>query len=154
MDIQHSTSAHRDVVRRFIEIVNTHDLSSIGTVITDDVVESGPIVVDASSGGIEAFRLGWQMMLTSFPDLRVTLETVVAEDDRVAATLVLSATNTGRYRRGAATGRAATWRGFMLVRLREGKIAEIDVMTDRFAVLQQLGIIGDDDELAAPRQTR
>jgi hypothetical protein len=33
--------------------------------------------------------------------------------------------------------------------VRGGKIAELDVLTDRFGILRQLGIIGSDDELAA-----
>ncbi|GAA4540605.1 ester cyclase [Amycolatopsis samaneae] len=140
------------VLRRFLDHLNAHDLTTIDEVVADDVVESGPIVVDAPSGGIENFRTGWARMLTAFPDLRVEAETMLAEGDRVAATISLSATNTGYYRRGEATGRHATWRGFVVVRVRDGRIAEIDAQTDRFGMLRQLGIIGDDDELAAPRQ--
>lgn len=34
----------------------------------------------------------------------------------------------------------------------DGRIAELDIQTDRLAILQQLGIVGDDDELAVARQ--
>ncbi|WP_158881135.1 ester cyclase [Amycolatopsis anabasis] len=141
------------VVRRFIEeFVNAHDLTGLGEVVAEDVTESGPVVVDAPSGGLDAFRRGWQMMLDSFPDIHVTVDDLVAEPGKVAARISLSATNTGYYRRGAATGKHAEWRGFVLARLRDGKIAHVDAMTDRFGMLRQLGIIGDDDELAAPRR--
>ncbi|MFD9887847.1 ester cyclase [Amycolatopsis sp. NPDC059027] len=142
----------KNVLGRFLDMVNAHDLRDIGEVVTDDVTETGPIVVDAPSGGLENFRAGWEQMLVAFPDIHVGVETMLAEGDTVAATISLSATNTGYYRRGEATGKHATWRGFVVVRLRDGKIAEFDALTDRFGVLQQLGIIGDDDELAAPRQ--
>lgn len=147
------SESNKAVVRRFLdEFVNTHDLTRLDEVIAEDVVEAGPIVVDAPSGGIDAFRQGWQLMLDSFPDIHVTADTLLAEDDRVAAAISLTATNTGYYRRGEATGKHAEWRGFVLLRLRDGKITEFDALTDRFAILQQLGVIGDDDELAAPRQ--
>lgn len=143
---------HKAVVRRLVDLVNAHDLTGIGEIVAEDVTEAGPIVVDAPSGGLANFRAGWTQMLAAFPDLRVTITALVAEGDRVAATISLSATNTGYYRRGEATNRHAQWRGFLLARLREGKIAHLDLQTDRFGILQQLGIIGDDDELAAPRR--
>ncbi|WP_328606274.1 ester cyclase [Amycolatopsis sp. NBC_00345] len=124
----------------------------LASVVAEHVTETGPVVVDAPTGGLAAFRAGWEQLLTAFPDLRVTVDSMIAEADLVAATVTLSATSTGYYRRGSATGRSATWRGFLKLRLSGGLITEVDVMTDRFAVLQQLGIVGDDDELAAPRQ--
>lgn len=91
-------------------------------------------------------------MLDAFPDLRMDVDSLLAEGDRVAATVTLTATNTGYYRRGFATGKRGTWRGFVLARAADGRISELDLQTDRLAILQQLGIVGDDDELAAARQ--
>ncbi|WP_275291690.1 ester cyclase [Amycolatopsis sp. La24] len=142
----------KTVLRRFLAIVNSHDLAELDTVVAEDVIESGPVVVDAPTGGLAAFRTGWTQMLTAFPDLRVDVDSLLAEDDRVAATVTLTATNTGYYRRGFATGKNGTWRGFVLARVTDGRIAELDIQTDRLAILQQLGIVGDDDELAAARQ--
>lgn len=142
----------KTVLRRFLAIVNNHDLAELDTVVAEDVTESGPVVVDAPTGGLAAFRSGWTQMLTAFPDLRVDVGSLLAEDDRVAATVTLTATNTGYYRRGFATGKSGTWRGFVLARVTDGRIAELDIQTDRLAILQQLGIVGDDDELAAARQ--
>ena len=146
---QQEISQQKAVVTRFIEeFVNRHDLTGVAEVIAEDITEGGPIVVDAPSGGLEAFTEGWQMMLASFPDLRVTVESMLSEGDRVAAKLRLSATNTGFYRRGEATDKHAEWGGFVMATVRDGKIAELDALTDRFGILQQLGIIGSDDELA------
>ncbi|QWF79575.1 ester cyclase [Amycolatopsis sp. CA-230715] len=145
-------SQEQELIRRFVAMVDAHDLSDLHEVLTEDVTEAGPIVVDAPSGGLDAFRAGWQMMLGSFPDLAVTIDETVAEPGKVAATISLRATNTGHYRRGEATGRHARWRGFVIAHVRDGRISRFDAMTDRFGMLQQLGIVGDDDELAAPRQ--
>lgn len=140
------------VALRFVEMINRHDLRDLGEVVAEDVTETGPVVVDAPSGGLAAFREGWQTMLGSFPDLRVEVLDLVGEPGKVVARIELSATNTGYYRRGLATGKHATWGGFLKLDLREGRITHVDALTDRFGVLQQLGIIGDDDELAADRQ--
>ncbi|TCO65436.1 ester cyclase [Actinocrispum wychmicini] len=138
------------VVERFVSIINTHDLTNLAEVIAHDVTEEGPIVVDApAEGGIAAFRTGWEQMLSSFPDIHVALDGMVEEGDTVAARITLRATGTGFYRRAEATGRPAEWTGFVWVRLRDGKIVYFHGLTDRFGVLQQLGFIGSDDELAA-----
>ncbi|WP_406640664.1 ester cyclase [Amycolatopsis sp. WGS_07] len=142
----------KTVLQRFVSIVNSHDLSDLDTVVAEDVTEAGPVVVDAPTGGLAAFRTGWTQMLTAFPDLRVDLDSLLAEGDRAAATVTLTATNTGYYRRGFATGKSGTWRGFLLARVTDGRISDLDIQTDRLAILQQLGIVGDDDELAAARQ--
>jgi SnoaL-like polyketide cyclase len=44
------------------------------------------------------------MAVASFPDLTVAIEDTLVGGDRVALMLRMSATNTGAYRRGAATG--------------------------------------------------
>jgi predicted ester cyclase len=137
------------VVERFVAMINSHDLSLLSEVVADDVVEEAPVVVDAPTGGISAFRSGWSQMLASFPDIAVTLTGMISEGDLVAARISLRATNTGFYRRASATGRYAEWTGFVWVRLRDGKISHFAGLTDRFAVLQQLGFIGSDDELAS-----
>jgi len=142
----------KTVLRRFVDLANGHDLSELDTVVAEDVTEAGPVVVDAPTGGLAAFRAGWTQMLTAFPDLRVTVDSLLSEGDQAAATVTLTATNTGYYRRGFATGRPGIWRGFVLATVTEGKIRALDIQTDRLGILQQLGIVGDDDELAAARQ--
>ncbi|GAB3910389.1 hypothetical protein GCM10029964_114130 [Kibdelosporangium lantanae] len=140
---------HETLVNRFVELVNGHDLTDIGDVVTDDITEDGPVVVDAPTSGLEAFRAGWTQMLTSFPDIHVTITDMIENGDQVAARISLRATGTGPYRRAGATGRHAEWTGVLWLRVRDGRICHFGGITDRFAVLQQLGFIGSDDELAA-----
>jgi predicted ester cyclase len=139
---------HETLINRFVTMVNNHDLTDIGDVVTDDITEDGPIVVDAPTGGLAAFHAGWTQMLTSFPDIHVTVTDMIEDEHRVAARISLRATGTGPYRRAGATGRHAEWTGVLWLRIREGRICHFGGLTDRFAVLQQLGFIGDDDQLA------
>jgi predicted ester cyclase len=141
---------HETVIREFVEMINAHDLGRLADVVTADVEEEGPIVVDApTGGGIGTMRAGWQQMLDSFPDIRITIDDMIESGDRLAARISLRATNTGHYRRADATNQYAEWTGFLWITMRDGKIARFHGQTDRFAVLQQLGFIGSDDELAA-----
>ncbi|MGW4394662.1 nuclear transport factor 2 family protein [Amycolatopsis nivea] len=107
----------KTALRRFLAIVNSHDLAELDTVVAEDVTESGPVVVDAPTGGLAAFRIGWTQMLTAFPDLRVDVDALLAEDDRVAATVTLTATNTPATTAEASRpakaerGAVSSWRG-------------------------------------------
>jgi hypothetical protein len=67
----------------------------------------------------------------------------------------MSGTNTGDYRRGGATNRKGTMRAFLLWRVSDGRLVESWGTTDRFQLLQELGIVPSDDELAArtPKQS-
>jgi steroid delta-isomerase-like uncharacterized protein len=76
----------------------------------------------------------------AFPDLRIKIEDIVAEGDRVA----VRATWTGTHRGPLpmvpipATNRAFTITGMVFWRIRDGKIAERWAMLDRLSLQQQL----------------
>jgi predicted ester cyclase len=77
----------------------------------------------------------------SFPDLRVTVDELVAAGNTVAARLTLSATDTGGFRGRAPTGRQV--RGWIVefLRFRNGLIIGDWVGADWLGVLQQLGVV-------------
>lgn len=106
-----------------------------------------PLILDAPG----SVRGSVEMLRQAFPDLHVEVLDLIAEGDRVAAFLRLGGTNTGTYRRGDATNRQARMRAFFIWRIADGRLAESWGVADRFDFLQQLGIIGSDDELGARR---
>jgi predicted ester cyclase len=110
-------------------------------------VTHNPLILDAPG----SVRGSVEMVRRAFPDLSVEVLDLIAEGDRVAAFLRLSGTNTGAYRRGGATNRQASMRAFFIWRIADGHLVESWGVADRFDFLQQLGIIGSDDELGANR---
>jgi predicted ester cyclase len=115
--------------------------------VAPDAVMHNPLILDAPA----SVRGSVDMVRKAFPDLAVEVLDLVAEDDRVAAFLRLTGTNTGAYRRGGATHRRASMRAFFIWRIADGRLVESWGVADRFDFLQQLGIIGSDDELGARR---
>ena len=77
----------------------------------------------------------------AFPDLTVTINDLIAEDDRVAKLWSLTATHKGEYLGIAPTGRRVTWSGITIYRVRAGKVVECIWRTDALGLLQQLGVI-------------
>jgi predicted ester cyclase len=140
--------ANKGTVRRLLEDgLGEGRLEVVEELVSPGVVTHNPVILDAPTGP-DSIRGGFEMLRRSFPDLRVEILDVVAEGDRVATFLELSGTNTGAYRRGGATGRAGTIRAFFIWRLQNGRVIENWGVADRFALLQELGIIPSDDELA------
>jgi predicted ester cyclase len=140
--------ANKALVRRFFEEgLGRGNLDLIDELVAADAVMHNPLILDAPS----SVRSSVEMVRRAFPDLSVEVLDLIAEGDRVAAFLRLSGTNTGTYHRGGATNRRASMRAFFIWRVANGRLAESWGVADRFDFLQQLGIIGSDDELGANR---
>ena len=141
-------TANKALVRRFFEEgLGRGNLDLIDELVAPDAVMHNPLILDAPS----SVRGSVEMLRQAFPDLSVEVLDLIAEDDRVAAFLRLSGTNTGAYRRGGATHRQASMRAFFIWRIADGRLVESWGVADRFDFLQQLGIIGSDDALGANR---
>jgi predicted ester cyclase len=142
-------AANKELVRRlFEEGLGEGKLEVVDEVVAADVVTHNPLILDAPSGP-ESVRGGLEMLRKAFSDLEVEVYDLIAEGDRVAVFVHISGTNTGDYRRGGATGRRGSIRAFFIWRVADGRLAESWGVADRFAFLQQLGMIPSDDELAA-----
>ncbi len=76
-----------------------------------------------------------------FPDFDITVEDLVAEDDKVVKRWVFTGTQSGEYVGIPATGKRVTMRGITLYRLARGKVSEMYWNYDVFGLLQQLGAI-------------
>jgi predicted ester cyclase len=142
-------AANKELVRRLYEEgFNRGDLDVVDELVSPDVVTHNPIILDAPTGP-DSIRGGIEMIRRAFPDFHVEVLKLIAEGDQVASFLEMSGTNTGDYRRGAATERKGTMRAFFIWRVADGRLAESWGVADRFAFLQELGIVPSDDELAA-----
>ncbi|HEX5689461.1 MAG TPA: ester cyclase, partial [Roseiflexaceae bacterium] len=89
--------------------------------------------------GIDGFRYAVDMLHTSFPDLSITVEDLIAEGDKVVARLRAQGTHQAPFRGIAATGREVSWTGIRIFRLANGKIVEHWANWDDLSLVQQLG---------------
>jgi len=91
--------------------------------------------------GLEAAKQAAADYRQAFPDLRVTVEDLIAEGDRVAARLRFRGTHLGELDGIAPTGRQVDCTGIVISRIEEGKIAEDWASFDDFGMMQQLRLI-------------
>ncbi|WP_308847965.1 ester cyclase [Luteibacter sp.] len=110
---------------------------------TDFVGHGGRNTFTHADGMAEA--RGWRQ---AFPDLEVTVDKQVAEQDLVAVRWTARGTNTGTGNGIPATGRAVEIGGTTLFRMADGRIAEEWTCADSLSLMRQLGM------LAPPAATR
>src|SRR5215212_5225693 len=91
--------------------------------------------------GLEAAKRAAADYRRAFPDLRVTVEDLIAEGDRVAARLRFRGTHRGELDGIAPTGRRVDCTGIVISRIEGGMIAEDWANFDDFGMMQQLRLI-------------
>ena len=133
--------ANKDVVRRFIdECVNTHRSELL-----PDFVDAGLRAHPGTPGtapdteGLDGIREAFQRFRTTFPDLHISPEEMVAEGDLVAVRWTATGTHSGDLAGIAATGTAVRWAGTAMYRFADGRIVEWWRNDDSVWLLHQLG---------------
>jgi predicted ester cyclase len=143
------------VVRRlFAEGWGQGHLQVLDEVLADDVIvhrapaTAGSIPPTAfATPGPVAYAEGIQVLRSDFPDLRVTIEDVIAAGDRVAMRTTFAGTQADPIENLGApnTGRPMAREVWVFARVACGKVAEVWVLVDNLTMLRQLGIISDEE---------
>ena len=90
--------------------------------------------------GPEAYKREVARFVTGFPDLRFTVEDMVAENDKVAVSWTISGTHKGEFRGISPTGKKVSVEGITINHIADGKIMDSYVSPDYLGLLQQLGV--------------
>ena len=90
---------------------------------------------------IEGFQHDIQFLRSSFPDLNLTIEEMVANEDKVWVRMTARGTNSGAGFMGAPNGKSFEIAVFDELRFENGKIVEHWGSPDRFALIAQLGLL-------------
>lgn len=124
---------------RLGEILTAKDVSRLGEGFHQDVVDHDPVPgAPAGLAGIQEF---WTSFFTGFPDGALQVETIVADDDQVAAVFTITGTNTGPFQGNDPTGKSFSVRGIQIGKFDEdGLIVERWGSTDQATMLEQLGL--------------
>jgi steroid delta-isomerase-like uncharacterized protein len=130
---------NKQVVSRFYdELWNRGNLDAADELVALDYVRHDLRPGDAPPGpaGQKAVAEKFQ---AAFPDVRLVVEALVAEDDLVAARWTILGTHTGSWGAVGPTGRSVQFSGVNFFRVADGKIAEIWNVRDDLGLREQLG---------------
>ena len=135
-----SVEDNKALYRRYREAFSQQDLARFDAIMAPNYVYHAPGVPDLPPGpeGMKQLVSGH---LAAFPDLRVTIEDLIAEGDKVVARLTYRGTHQGEFQGIPPTGKTVAMSSIDLVRIAGGKIVEEWESPDNLGLLQQLGII-------------
>jgi predicted ester cyclase len=132
---------NKDVIQRMVdECVNEHRAEILDQFVTSDVrVHPGTPGTAPVTEGIDELRTAFQRFRTPFPDLHITLDQLLAEEDLVAARWTATGTHSGPLAGIESTGAHVRWGGTDIYRLVDGRVAEWWRNDDFVGLLHQLG---------------
>ncbi len=130
-----SSEQNKMIASRFYdEILNGRKMD-----IADEILSLQYVDHSAGAPGLENFKQYLGMITSVFPDIKVTIEDLLADDDKVAVRLTIHGTQLGSFRGFPATGKQVTWTGMDIVHISKGKITERWSERDFLNMLLQLG---------------
>jgi len=90
---------------------------------------------------LDGLKKFYGALWAAFPDLRMTIDDMVGEDDKVAWRITARGTHTGEFRGIPATGTQVTFGAQYIFEFRDGRIVRRWTNLDRLGLLVQLGAI-------------
>ena len=134
-----STEENKAIVRRFVEEFNQGNLAVIDGLCTPDFVFHDP--ANPSVHSREDHNQWLTRLRTALPDAHISIEDMLAEEDKVAYRYTFRATHSKSWRGAAPTGKPITVTAMEIIHMTDGKIAEVWLNSDALGLVQQLGLI-------------
>ena len=134
-------TSNKPTVRRFQDATNTGDAELISRTI-DELVEPDAVIrtpVPLETTGAEKLKEVFAKLHRVYPDLHVTIEDLVEEDDKVVSRNTVTGTHQGEYMGIPPTGKPVTYNEIFIFRFAGGRIAETWGVVDVVSQMRQLG---------------
>jgi C-1 hydroxylase len=131
-----SLEENKAMVHSFAEALNNQNLALLDELMAPDYVEH-----TLKLEGLESWKLYVTKFLKGFPDLKVTIEDIIAEGDKVWTRVKITGTHTGEFRGIITTGKKITQKCVWIDRIADGKFVESWSVDDNVDFLKQLGVI-------------
>jgi steroid delta-isomerase-like uncharacterized protein len=132
-----SKEANLATLAKFAEAVNTGKFDLFKDAVSMENVDHDP--ANGQVSGPEGYRSFFKGLRDAFPDLEVSLDTMVADEDSIAIAYTLTGTQKGSLMGIAPTGRRMKIRGVQIAKFRDGKMVERWGSSDELGMLRQLG---------------
>lgn len=134
-------ASNKAAIRRLMDAVNSGDEELVSQVIDEvfdpDVQQHTPF----AATGVQTVKMVFTRLYRAFPDLRITLEDLVGEGDRVVEKDLVTGTHQGEFNGLPPTGKSVSYREIFIMRFANGRIAEVWGVVDIFSQMKQLGLI-------------
>ena len=132
-----TTEQNKAVVRRFYKAFEANDLETLKEVLASDLVAYNP-----NAQNHEEHLQGIRMWNGIFSENRFEIVDQIAEGDQVATHIIMRSTHSlAPYQGVPPSGKRIEVPAVTLERIKDGKIVERRVYSDRLGMLRQLGLV-------------
>ncbi len=135
-----SAEESKAIVRQFWGVWEEGNIDLVDELLAPDYVNHTPASPDQPTGP-EGVKGVVAMFRSAIPDLRVVVEDMIAEGDKVAVRYTLEGTHEGELFGVPPTGQRLSIKSIAVERVSDGKIREHWRVTDSLDMMQQLGVI-------------
>jgi steroid delta-isomerase-like uncharacterized protein len=127
----------KSLVRHFYDAVGAGNLSVIDELVADDFVDREEFPgLEPNKEGVKQF---FAMLRSAFPDLRMEVREMLADDDLVSVRVIATGTHEGDFMGMSSSGRRIEVQVFDILRIRNGQVTEHWGLMDAMTMMQQLG---------------
>lgn len=146
-----SVEGNLKIIEEWAEAISARDLDRILGMYAEDVVSHDPSLSEPVRG-IEAHRAWEKRVFEAFGDVKATVVNSFGQGDWVVAEEIVEITHTGTLlgRDGAEvppTHNTARSRVVEVFKIEGGKITEVHAYYDQLALMAQLGLVHEDNEM-------
>jgi steroid delta-isomerase-like uncharacterized protein len=139
-DMNMSTEESKATMRRYFSVFEQGNIDLLERLLAPDYVNHSPATPDLPTGP-EGVKGVVAMFRSGMPDLRVIVEDMIAEGDKVATRYTLEGTHEGELFGVPPTGQRLSIKSISVERVLDGKIRDHWRITDSLDMMQQLGVI-------------
>jgi steroid delta-isomerase-like uncharacterized protein len=140
---QNAPSALEDVIARYNEAWNAHDLDAIMAMHAPDMVFENHTAGERAEG--EAVRDHIGSIFETWPDIAFTTRRLYVRDGLVVQEWTATATHANRMSRGDMVAepseKKVTWDGLDVIPFEDGLVKRKDVYSDSVSILRQVGLL-------------
>ena len=135
-----SESENKAVIERFLnDVLNRGKLEMADEIVGKNFVELDPL--PGQKQGREGLKEIVAMLRTAFPDMKWSVEEMIAAGEKVVTRFIWTGTHKGEFLGIPPTGRAVSVKGVVIDRIVGGKMTDSRILMDNFGMMQQLGVI-------------
>jgi len=145
-----SIEDNKVIARRFAEDVwGRADPAAVEQVVHPDITVAYPLLPETVHGR-EAFKQVLAQLQAALPDLRGTVDEVIAEGDKVVVRWTLAGTQRGAFGPIPATGKSVRWTGISICRIAAGQVIDDRGEEDALGFMRQLGLVPTPEQAPTP----
>ncbi len=133
------SAENKAIMQQFVDGMNAQDDSFIDRLVDPNYIEHDP--EPGQAPGAEGLRGIMKMLFTGFPDIKVTVNQMIAEGDVVSVAVTTTGTHNGDFMGIPATGKEISITEVHMMRMVSGKMVEHWGLADGMGMMHQLGVM-------------